>query len=603
MCGVFAHAGKERVNVEACLDRLAHRGPDDMGILLSGEVSLGHRRLAIIDLDRRSNQPMESISKHTAIVFNGEIYNYLQLRTELVAQGVSFKTESDTEVILAGYERNGTAFFERMRGMWSFVIHDREKNILIASRDAFGIKPLVYAIVGESIFFSSEIKALKGEMSFEPDPEAYVTFYNLGYFMAPRTQYKGVRKLIPGEVLSWDLNTKELSRVGRISRLAGNPKTVFSYEDSIDLIDRSLTESVEAHYVSDVPVSILLSGGTDSSLIAALSHKLGKRPSAYHVAINGSDDTEYAEAIARELHIPLVIEHLTKDAFAAQYEKIWEILDEPTGDISIIPTSLVYERIKGQAKVVLSGEGGDEFFGGYLRHRLLESHTAVTRENSLNTFLNSFLIPEPLGIAAWNPLVQRVRDLLLYHGTVDDLIGAYLRTTRLAEYPLRDRAIRDALYDLYVQESEPSIAPSLAFDILSYLPGDLLPKSDVASMASSIEARVPFVDRYFAQDAASASKSLRFDNKKILKEVLLRYLPHNLVFRGKTGFSAPIQDQASFLSDFHAACEFHLADSVAFGVDEPMARLIRTSAGRDTLVRKYPRFAFALISSWKCFVI
>lgn len=603
MCGVFAYAGKGKVDAQAALSRLAHRGPDHSAILQVGDVTLGHRRLAIIDLDSRSNQPMESMSGHSTIVFNGEIYNYRELRAVLMAEGVRFRTESDTEVLLAGYEHEGTAFFGRLRGMWAFVIHDRKKGLLIASRDPFGIKPLVYAVCNGSIYIASEMRSLRGMVPFEPDPEAYAIFYNLGYFIAPHTPYKAVRKLVAGEVLSWNVKTSELSTVQRISRLKGEQKDIQSYEESVDLIDRSLTSSVEAHYVADVPISILLSGGTDSSLIAALSRKLGKQPSAYHVAIEGSDDTAYAEAIAKELNIPLSVEHLTKKAFATQYEKIGELLDEPTGDVSIIPTSLVYERIKGKAKVVLSGEGGDELFGGYLRHRVLESHSHVSKGNVIHSTLNALLHPGAVGVSTWNPLVQRVRDALLRHGLTNDVIGAYLRSTRLMDYPLHDRVIRNRLYNLYAEESEPGIVPPLAFDMLSYLPGDLLPKSDVASMASSIEARVPFVDRYVAQDAANATRGMHFEDKKILKQVLLRYLPHPLVFRGKTGFSAPIQDHALFLSDFHAACAFHLADRDAFGIDETMARLISTPALRARIARKYPRFAFALITSWKCFMI
>ncbi|MDE1944526.1 MAG: asparagine synthetase B, partial [Patescibacteria group bacterium] len=211
MCGVFAGTGISRSSAAACLAALAHRGPDDEGLREEGSVILGHRRLAIIDPDARSRQPMVSVSGKTRITFNGEIYNYRALREGLVREGARFSTESDTEVLLEGYERHGAAYFDRLRGMWAFVIHDRTRGVLVAARDPFGIKPLYYSTVRGAVAFASELRALARAYPLAPDPRGYPAFYNLGYFIAPDTPFKDTYKLIPGEVCVWDLAERTMT--------------------------------------------------------------------------------------------------------------------------------------------------------------------------------------------------------------------------------------------------------------------------------------------------------------------------------------------------------------------------------------------------------
>ena len=611
MCGIFCHAGEGSADVEAGLRAIAHRGPDHSGTLCDGVVSLGHQRLSIIDVSIRGNQPMKSVSGRTAIVFNGEIYNYKELKHDLELEGVLFTTESDTEVILEGYERYGAAFFERMRGMWSFVLHDIRNRKLIFTRDPFGIKPLYYAIRNRDIYFASELRCFKAAgVSLEPDPAAYDLFYALGYFVAPATPYKNVWKLRPGTVMVWDVERASLAESARIARYAASEialPALRTEKEAIDALDETLSRSLEAHYVSDVPVSILLSGGTDSSLIAALSKKLGKHPTAYHVGIPGSEDTAYATRIARELDLPLTVQELPEEALKKQYAKMWDIIDEPTGDLSIIPTSLIYERIKGESKVVLSGEGGDELFGGYLRNRTLSRHHRVSSTNALNALFNSAMVPNSFGLSYVNPLIQRIRRVLLGHSAIDDLVGAYLASVRIIDYPIADLSVRSKLAALYEAEYDPRMPPPLAFDALAYLPNDLLQKSDIASMTSSIEARVPFVDRQVQSEVAAILESVGIqratDDKWILKKVLERYLPRDLVYRSKKGFSVPLgaYDLRAFIDDFDMACAYHLAHREAFAVGTDIARLITPQDARRIIARKYPRFAFALISNWKCF--
>lgn len=598
MCGIYATTGDPASAADA-VARLAHRGPDHQGTTQAGPVTFGHTRLSVIDLAERSNQPLTSASGNTTIVCNGEIYNYRELRTALESAGVRFKTQGDIEVILEGYEREGEEFFTKLRGMWALVIYDRTRGRLVATRDPFGIKPLFYTEWGAHVFFSSELRALKGMRTLEPNPAAFAVFYNLGYFIAPATPYKNVYKVRPGEVLAYSLNERKIAHLASVPRLAGEARDA----GTTDLLDEALTESVERHYEADVPVSILLSGGNDSSLIAALSVKLGKKPDAYHVAVAGSEDTRYAVAVAKHLGLTLHIEELTEAALKAQYERAWSVPDEPTGDLSIIPTSLIYEKIKGASKVVLSGEGGDELFGGYLRHRVLARHTAVHATDPLATF-NALLGATPLAISKLNPVIQRVRAALLERGVPNDLVGAYLKSTRLMDYPLDEALVRERLVELYTREAYDGLSPTLALDTLAYLPNDLLPKSDAASMASSIEARVPLVDRFLAKAASSAlAGAPPVGDKALLKAVLARYLPQELVYRSKKGFGVPMRayDSAVFQRDFTEAARFHLLERTAFGVSDSLAALLSHSASLPIILAKYPRFAYALISNWKYF--
>jgi asparagine synthase (glutamine-hydrolysing) len=606
MCGIYGCVGKTAADIRPSLDRLAHRGPDHSAVYQNGRVTFGHRRLSIIDLSDRGNQPMTSASGRTVIVFNGEIYNHQVLRASLKSEGAVFKTESDTEVILEGYERHGAAFFNQLRGMWALVIHDTVKDEIVCARDAYGIKPLFYAVVDGVLHFSSELRALRAAgVPLEPDPASYAFFFNLGYFLAPATPYRGVMKVLPGDVLSWKIADAKMVHVLRVSRFAGGA-SVESDGEPIDVLERALIDSVEAHYVSDVPVSLLLSGGNDSSLLAALSKKLGKRPAAYHVAVSGSPDTAYAERVAKLLDLPLVIEPLSQDAFAEMYEQISETLDEPTGDLSIIPTTLIYRRIKGQAKVVLSGEGGDELFGGYSRNRLLVRHSRVATKNSLNGLLNRLVSARPFGVSYSNPVVQRVRAWALQHRVTDDLIGAYLKAGRLMDYPFRDAEVRTEMARQFVEEMDERIPRHLAFDTIAYLPNDLLYKSDNASMASSIEARVPLVDRFLGKVVADMRKRLpasAFEDKRIMKEILLRHLPKELVYRPKSGFGVPMAsyDAKKFVNDFQTAAAFHVKERASFGLDSAMVRLLERPSACTIIARKFPRFAFALITNWKLF--
>lgn len=606
MCGLIGFTFKNERLLSSGLDAIAHRGPDAQAVFSSEEISLGHCRLSIIDLDASANQPMKR--GDVSIVFNGEVYNFQELRDDLRRLGHSFSTLGDTEVIIEGYKQYGIEIFRKLRGMWAIALYHATQQKLILARDMFGIKPLYYAIKDGQLFFSSEVKGLLRVLpTVQPNAAMYSQFFNLGYVCAPDTCYQQIKKLNPGEIFEWDMEKRAIvSRASSMPRLVPAPEGT-SFEDAVEIVDQALRESVQAHYLSDVPVGLLLSGGNDSSLLAAVSVALGKTPRLFHLAVQGSTDTYYAELVAKHLRMPLETVFMNEDALAKQYDRVWDLVDEPTGDTSIIPTSLIYSKIKGESKVVLSGEGGDELFGGYARHAQLMRATKVQSYPILAKLLDELGRGTSLvAMSRLNPIVSRVRNLLLQYGPIHDVLTAYLKGVRIIDYPYESKAVREKLFTTIMSSEERAWVPtSLFFDLWTYLPNNLMYKNDVASMASSIEARVPFLDKVFVETiitrvSAKYLLSPNYTSKTLLKKVMERYLPSELIYRDKRGFGfSPTKYFAHQMkSDVRAALRFHADHTEAFGIKNSTKGLFDVNKS-ELLLKKYPRFAFAVISNWK----
>jgi asparagine synthase (glutamine-hydrolysing) len=605
MCGIIGQVGGKKEALERGLGAMRHRGPDGQHIVNDGSVTFGHARLSIIDLAARSDQPMRSGSGKSLIAFNGEIYNYRELREELAREGVRFKTEGDTEVLLEGYEKHGAAFFEKLRGMWAFAIYDTRNGSLVLARDRFGIKPLYYSTEGGELSFASEIRAIKDLLPrVTPNTERYYQFFNLGYFLPPHTHLREVKKLLPGEVLTWSLATHTLISHTLASVEAEQPTR--SFEESVSSIEDVLKESVRAHFIADVPVGLLLSGGTDSSLMAALAIAAGEKPLLFNLAIEGSPDAGYAADIAKHLGQELGTVPLSQALLAEGYEQVLGALDEPTADPSIIPTSLIFNAIKGKAKVVLSGEGGDEWFGGYLRHHHLTQVTRVREDDPLAA-LEWFKGASSSAMRYWNPLVSRKRDFILDH-ILDDAIGSYLKEVKTIDFPIASEKIRHNLASLYHDAPTAACTPiGLFFDRFAYLPDDLMHKADASSMAASIEARVPFLDKEVRKAVERVDSrfclSREYVGKVILKRILERHLPKELVYRPKSGFSFSFERYAreAFRADLFLALAFHRDHAAMFGLSGEKILPLLTPENTDLIARKFPRFAFGLISNHRCF--
>lgn len=605
MCGFLGFTAEDRGRLHVGLSTIAHRGPDAEGVLVMAGVTLGHRRLSIIDIGPGSNQPMTC--DNVSIVFNGEIYNFQELRDSLETEGVVFTTSGDTEVILRGYQTHGIAFFSRMRGMYAFAIHDRTERKLILARDMFGIKPLFYAIHQGILYFASEVKALRAILPrLTPNAGVYHLYFTLGYIPGSETCFTEVHQVLPGHIALWDEEEGCLTDIPALLPALHPAEDGMMLERAESCVDLALRESVSAHYVADVPVNLLLSGGNDSSLLAGISKALGKTPSCFHLAVKGSIDTEYALRVAKYLDMPLEVIEMSERSFTEQYNAVLDSIDIPTGDTSIIPTSLVYKAIQGRGKVVLSGEGGDEVFGGYLRHRSFIGAHSGTDEWSNALLERLWQGTSNAAIMYRNPAISRIQGFLMRHGYIRDIRTLYLKGVRLLDYPYEMERVRQDLKVFYESSSQSAWTPlGLFYDLWMYLPYHLMQKNDTASMAASIEGRVPFLDRRFIETIISTIPqryllSSQFTEKALLKKVTERYLPKDLIYRKKSGFGfSPMRYSYSRMrDDLIKSLHFHLEHANDFGIPNN-AREIFTSQKSDILLKKYPRFAFSLITNWR----
>jgi asparagine synthase (glutamine-hydrolysing) len=553
MCGIAGIASSDRggldpVALSAMSAALEHRGPDDAGEALLEGCVLAARRLSVIDIEG-GHQPLAGCGERVTVVQNGEIYNHVALRARLEGLGHAFRTRSDTEVIAHAYEEWGDAFAERLRGMFAVALWDRERRRLLLARDRFGIKPLYYAAHGGRLAFASELTALARAPGFsrELDPDAVEAFLAFNSIPAPLSVYRAARKLPPGHVLDWCAGHV---RLARYARPAPAPACEQRREPAALLAAEArerLRDSVRAHLVADVPVGVLLSGGIDSSALTALAAELTPgRVATFSIGFEerSFDELDLARQVARRYgtdHHELVVR---PDA-AELLPRIAAAYDEPSGDSSALPTYLVCELAAGHVKVVLSGEGGDELFGGY------------------HTYVADRLAPVagPLARAA-RPLVERLPSaagrvpldyklkrfaraahlppLERHHGFKEIFSPELRRELRAG------RAGADPL-DLYrARYAETAGAAPLArlqdVDLGLYLADDLLAKTDRMSMAHSLEVRVPFLDPAVSELALalpSRHKVRGWSTKRLLRSAVAPLVPDAVARGPKRGFSIP----------------------------------------------------------------
>jgi asparagine synthase (glutamine-hydrolysing) len=551
ICGAVALDGGsvERELLEAMNATLVHRGPDSDGLLVDGCAGLAMRRLSIIDL-AGGDQPIANEDGTVHVVQNGEIYNYRELRDGLIARGHTLKTHSDTEVLVHLYEERGPDFVDDLRGMFAIAVWDAPRRRLVLARDRFGIKPLFYRHVGDRLTFGSEMKALLADrrMSRELSMEAVEAYLAFNSIPSPLSIFAEVRKLPPGHVLVAERDQVAVRRYARptpapASDLRREPENLLAEE----VRDR-LRDSVRAHLVADVPVGVLLSGGIDSGALTALAaeqHGPGVQTFSIGFEERTFDELEDARAVARRYgtdHHELVVR---PDA-AELLPKLAEAFDEPLGDSSALPTYLVSKLASEHVKVVLSGEGGDELFGGYETYAanllaprigriaaaarpLIELLPSSTRRVSLDYKAKRF------ARAATLPPLER------HHG-FKEIFSADARAALLDGRA----AGTDALATWRARYAETDGAPVLArlqdIDLGIYLVDDLLTKTDRASMAHSLEARVPFLDPVVAELALALPtrhKVRGMEKKRLLRQAVAPLLPKQIVRGRKRGFSIP----------------------------------------------------------------
>ena len=549
ICGLVATGGAvDRDALEAMNETLVHRGPDSAGMVVSGPVGLAARRLSIIDLET-GDQPIPNEDRSVHVVQNGEIYNHAQLRRELEAQGHRMRTDhSDTEVLVHLYEQHGPAFAERLRGMFAIAIWDARTRRLVLARDRFGIKPLHWARLPGGFAFGSELKCLLPAPGFsrEIDPDAVEAFLAFNSIPAPLTIYTSARKLPPGHYLVWQEGSDDVT-IERYARElpARSPRPAEPGE-----LLQALRDSVRAHLVSDVPVGVMLSGGVDSAALAALAAtESGERIHTFSIGFEeqGFDETARARLVAQRYgteHHELVVRPNAVELLP----KLAEAFDEPFADSSALPTWLVSELAASHVKVAMSGEGGDELFGGYY------------------TYVADLLAPRLGRLAALaRPLIERLPSSSRRAASFDYKAKRFARAAALP--PLErhhgwkeifDAETRRALvprlagchtsplavYREHYAETlgAPELARLQEIDLNVYLPSDLLVKTDRASMAHSLEARVPFLDTAVSDVALALPTSQKvrgFDKKRLLRAAVEPLLPREITHGRKQGFSIP----------------------------------------------------------------
>lgn len=545
--------------LEAMNQAQFHRGPDEGDVHTEAGLGLAHRRLSIIDL-ASGQQPMFSADGSLCIVFNGEIYNFRELARELGTLGYQFRTHSDTEVILYAWEEWGEQCVERFRGMFAFALYDRKTSSLFLARDRFGIKPLFYSVLADGrVLFASELKALKAdpELPRKLDARAVEDYFALGYVPEPKTIYRNVHKLRPGHTLLfergqpeplqkqyWDLPFREIA--------------VASEADLQDELLMRLKEAVQVRLVSEVPLGAFLSGGVDSGAVVAMMAELQANPvntCAIGFDVKTFNETEYAQAVAERYRTNHFQQTVRSDDFDL-LDELAALYDEPYADSSAIPTYRVCQLARQRVTVALSGDGGDEHFAGYRRYRWHMNEEKVRSYLPLGMRRALFgtagrLYPK----ADWAPRVFRAKAT--FQALARNSVEAYLFSVSICSDEQRSALFSDALkrelqgysvesvFQEYAANSPTDHPLSMIqyLDMKTYLVGDILTKVDRASMAHSLEVRVPFLDHPLAEWVSGLSPEWKLrgqEGKYLLKKSLEKHLPADVLYRPKMGFGVPL---------------------------------------------------------------
>jgi asparagine synthase (glutamine-hydrolysing) len=513
---------------------LVHRGPDSGGVHVSPGAGLGARRLSIIDL-AGGDQPIANEDETVSVVQNGEIYNFPELRDEVEAAGHRLRTRCDTEIHLHLYEMHGAAYVERLRGMFAFALWDSRRRRLMLGRDRFGIKPLYYRVGGETLAFGSELKALLALPGFsrELDPDALEAYFDAGYVPAPLTIFRGARKLPQGHLLTWKLGDAEPT-LERYARPAPRSGAAGSDDELAEELRVLLRDSVRAHLLSDVPVGVLLSGGVDSSALTALAAEQTAEPLhtfSIGFAEEPYDELSKARVVAERFgtqHHELRLSPNIVELFPA----VAESFDEPFADDAAIPTYLVSELAATTVKVTLAGEGGDELFGGY---DVYAAHSIAGLARRFTPLLRRLPSPraQRFAGAATLPVFER------------HLAWKRMFTPEARRGLLRPRGADPAShYRARWNETDGAdeLARVLDLDIGTYLADELLVKADRASMAHSLEVRVPFLDTVLSEFAFGLPSRLKvrgLAKKRLLRKALAPIVPAETLSAPKHGFTLP----------------------------------------------------------------
>ena len=543
MCGFVGYINKEKDkkdNIKKMADLIAHRGPDSEGYYTDENIALGFRRLSIIDLNNGS-QPIYNEDKSKVIIFNGEIYNFEPLRKDLIKKGHTFTTKTDTEVILHGYEEYGEKILDKLRGMFAFVIYDKNTKELFAARDFYGIKPLYYAKMGNTFIFGSEIKSFLIHPHFKKELNYKMLEYYLTFQYSPgnETFFKNVYKLMPGHYLKYKNGKLEIKKYYEIKFKQDKSKT---YDEWKQGIKERLADSIKAHKISDVEVGSFLSSGVDSSYIAACSDV----DKTFTVGFNNEKYSEinYAKDLSEKINTQNISKIITKEEYFKNLPNIIYYMDEPVADPSAIALYFVTQIASENVKVSLSGEGSDEIFGGY----------NIYQEPLTDAWY--YKIPYPIRFAIGKVASifphKRGINFLIRRGLKleDRFIGnAFIFNNKEVKKILRNKRKTKGFQDLtkpYYDKvaGKDDITKMQYIDFNFWLVGDILTKADKMSMANSLEVRVPFLDRPLIDYATSLPTEYKVDKnttKKIFRDIASEVLEDKVSTKKKLGFPVPIR--------------------------------------------------------------
>jgi len=594
MCGIIGEISSEKVDTKKFIqmrDELKHRGPDDAGLYVNGKgnVALGHRRLSIIDLTPAGRQPMSSEDNDVWLTFNGEIYNYKELREELIKRGHTFKSKTDAEVVIHAYQQWGMDSLLKLRGMFAFAIWDEKANKLFLARDRIGIKPLYYYVDNNRFVFSSELKGLikDKKIARKINPTALKYYFIYRYIPAPYSIWQDIYKLPPAHYLIYEHNQCSIKKYWDLKLKNDTPDENLAARDIQELLE----DSIDHHLISDVPVGVLLSGGLDSSMVTAIGSKLKEDLLTYSIGFEPQaySELQYSRLVANKFKTKSTEKILSFPEIPRLLEKILYFYDEPLGDSSIFPTFLLMETAGKEVKVALSGDGGDEIFAGY-------------------NWYSDFSFYKRFEIFAWlfrgfYSVVARISDnwdkevlkILKYRLKLFSAHGLKryraIMAPRFEENEIKElfssdyyeKASTDNIIENYAASNPRTVKELQLLDMRTFLVDDILVKVDRASMANSLEVRVPFLDHNIIEYVMSLDSKVIFRKrvkKYLLKKMAASLLPPEIIHRRKKGFSAPIDKLGLIEDNIHV-----LKDSYAVkdGILKPefIDKLIHSSGAID----------------------
>lgn len=541
MCGILGGNNKYW-DYKNGIECMSHRGPDGIKITHMDDFTFAFARLAIIDLSANGMQPMFSYDNQVGIVFNGEVYGYQKLRKKLETRGYQFRSDSDTEVILNAYLEWGERFITKIDGMFGMAIYDKRDGVIRLFRDRIGIKPLYYYYDGINFGFASELKGIVNmcnTVSFKVDNTAVYDYLNYLYIPEPKSYYKNVYKLLPGHRLSFAIKSRRIIKDTAYWNLSVNEIQAHErkQDELIEELRELIKESVKEQMIADVPIGTFLSGGVDSSIVTYEGHNVNSQLEAFSIGFtkDSYNETVYARKLSQKCKIKLTSKVFSRNTFMMNYSQMKLWYDEPFADTSAFPTYIVSQLAKRKVTVILTGDGGDEVFGGYYRYKDI---WRKEKEKGPDNMLISFI---------YNKCNKNGNNYFWQ----DDLNFLYRENSwvlRLGDKEWRKRLRIDRDYDKfwafrkYYHKDLPPMTRVQYLDLKTYLPGDILTKVDRASMAVSLETRVPFLSRKLVEFSFSLSEADRLPNgilKGLLKKAYEKEIGSDILYRKKMGFTMP----------------------------------------------------------------